>query len=259
MEEAVGRQQDPEPALPQHEAGREDRAHRSPPAAGSGAEGGEVMRAPEEPERARHGLRLQDVRRMPRVAAEERIGRTPPVDQVAVALAPSPAPGVESRRRLAGLEDADRGGEQGVERAPQRRRGHGRGDGQARHLPEGVDAGIGPARPHDLHALAQDALAGLHQESLDRRAVGLGLPAGEVRAIVGQGEAKRASHAPRPGAGNGLTQRIRSSAIWIPLSAAPLRSWSPTTQKLRPLARDRSSRMRPTKQSSWPSTATGIG
>ena len=54
-------------------------------------------------------------------------------------------------------------------------------------------------------------------------------------------------------------QQNSNSAIWTAFVAAPLRSWSPTTQKVTPLALERSSRIRPTKQSSWPSTTTGIG
>lgn len=50
-----------------------------------------------------------------------------------------------------------------------------------------------------------------------------------------------------------------SSAIWTALSAAPLRSWSPTTQNARPFSKPRSSRSRPTSQSSCPATASGVG
>src|SRR6185312_2565935 len=51
----------------------------------------------------------------------------------------------------------------------------------------------------------------------------------------------------------------RSSAIWMPFVAAPLRRLSATTNRLRPLRREASSRMRPTRTSSVPAAADGRG
>ena len=51
----------------------------------------------------------------------------------------------------------------------------------------------------------------------------------------------------------------RSSAIWTALRAAPLRSWSPQTQRARPFSKAQSSRRRPAKQSSLPAASMGIG
>ena len=51
----------------------------------------------------------------------------------------------------------------------------------------------------------------------------------------------------------------RISAIWTALSAAPLRSWSPETNRQSPLGFERSSRRRPTSTSSWPLASRGMG
>lgn len=98
-----------------------------------------------------------------------------------------------------------------------------------------MDPGIGPAGPDGLDGLAQDPARGLQQETLPSRQAGLVLPAVQVRAVIGEDETEGTRR-----------QRISSSAIWIPFRAAPLRSWSPTTQKLSALGCERSSRIRPT-------------
>ena len=66
------------------------------------------------------------------------------------------------------------------------------------------------------------ALGRRDEQPLHGRQPRLHLPPVQLGTVVGDGEPV--------GARRG--QRISSSAIWMPLSAAPLRSWSPTTQKL---------------------------
>ena len=53
--------------------------------------------------------------------------------------------------------------------------------------------------------------------------------------------------------------RIKISAICTALSAAPLRRLSDTTQRLRPLATESSSRIRPTYVASLPAASIGVG
>lgn len=50
-----------------------------------------------------------------------------------------------------------------------------------------------------------------------------------------------------------------SSAIWTALRAAPLSSWSPETQKQRPLSKAQSRRRRPTAQLSFSAVNRGMG
>ena len=59
-----------------------------------------------------------------------------------------------------------------------------------------------------------------------------------------------------PGAASYLTS---TSAICTALSAAPLRSWSPETQKQRPLSNAQSRRSRPTSQLYFSAVKSGIG
>src|SRR4026207_2462072 len=56
-----------------------------------------------------------------------------------------------------------------------------------------------------------------------------------------------------------IKSRIKISAICTALSAAPLRRLSDTTQRLRPLAIDLSSRILPTKVASFPAASMAMG
>ena len=56
-----------------------------------------------------------------------------------------------------------------------------------------------------------------------------------------------------------VAQRMSTSAICTALSAAPLRSWSPQTQKQSPLSKAQSFRRRPTSQWYFSAVKSGIG
>ena len=56
-----------------------------------------------------------------------------------------------------------------------------------------------------------------------------------------------------------LSALTRYSAICTALRAAPLRIWSPESQKVSPLSSARSLRTRPTKTSSLPAVSSGMG
>lgn len=208
------------------------------------------MLAPERRQRAPHRGDVERVAWVPGEPAQQRMGDTAPVDQVEVALAESRASRVEARRGHARIHHSHRVGKQGIQTAREPGRLEGRLGREARDLAKRVDTGVGAARSRQLDRPAQDATAGITHEPLHRGTIRLHLPTREVRAVVGESQAQ---------SGQGRPQRIKSSAICMPFSAAPLRSWSPTTQKLRALGRVRSWRMRPTKQSSCPSTVTGMG
>jgi hypothetical protein len=97
------------------------------------------------------------------------------------------------------------------------------------------------------------------QDRLNRRAVRLKLKSPVGRPVVGEDEldpphARDAPPAARPetlsfGPQTDADARClatSASAIWTALSAAPLRSWSPHTQKLRAFSALSSSRILPT-------------
>ena len=56
-----------------------------------------------------------------------------------------------------------------------------------------------------------------------------------------------------------LPTEMRYSAIWTALRAAPLRIWSPLSQKVRPFSSLKSLRTRPTNTSSLPAVSSGMG
>src|SRR6478736_1412276 len=92
-------------------------------------------------------------------------------------------------------------------------------------------------------------------------------PVLDAGAVAGRTETHGAQPAPpcyrhQAAARSGTRTRprpTRSSAIWTPFVAAPLRRLSATTNRLSPLRRDASSRMRPTRTSSVPDAADGRG
>ena len=59
---------------------------------------------------------------------------------------------------------------------------------KADHLAQGMNAGVGPAAGQHAHLLAGDFGDGLFQRFLNGRLARLRLPAGVVRAVVGDGE-----------------------------------------------------------------------
>ena len=96
--------------------------------------------------------------------------------------------GVEAGRDGFGGEDADAGGKAAVEGAVQVGGGDGRGEGEGGDLAESVDAGVGAARALRKDALADGAVDGVGEHTLDGGQAGLNLPSAEGGAVVGEGE-----------------------------------------------------------------------
>ena len=251
-------------AAARDDAHRPHRAHGIALAARRRAEGGEVVLAPER----RRGAPPSRPRRarghVPGEAPRRNGDGTRSVDQeIRVALAAGPRGARRTRRaRPERAEHAD------VPRETRIERGHGDGRRErfpgrdARHLAERVDARVGPARPDHLARLALDQRAQrLEQRAPAPSAPRLDLPAVVVGAVVGQQEGQPRGgrlgidRAYRPGA----APRI-SSAICTPLSRRPLAELVAHHPEVEPRSAGRGPRgSRPTKQSSWPSTVTGMG
>jgi hypothetical protein len=96
-----------------------------------------------------------------------------------------------------------------------------------------VDARVGAAGAREADAVTRERTQRLEEHALHGRLVALDLPSAVRGAVVREVEPEDAIYS-------------RSSAIWTALVAAPLRSWSPTTQKLSERGCERSSRIRPT-------------
>src|SRR5208337_423911 len=152
------------------------------------------------------------------------------------------------------------------------------------HLPERVDARVGPAAGGRRRPSLGQHKDGILERLLNGPEPGLALPAVEVSAIVTEDQldvphdpdgsptaggkiwrkassSRRrrsfsASFRPHELAGSSLSS---SSAIWTALVAAPLRRLSLTHQKSSTLERLRSWRIRPTKTSSRPAASAAKG
>ena len=230
VEEAVGGDGDRQPAVAAHHA---QRPHRRTSVVRPGRRAAQKALKSCRPRSARSPAAIappsSGTRDVPRVAPEERIGHGAAVDQVGVALARAPQRRASKPAgRLARVEHADRRRQERVERAGQaRRRRAGRAvarlatwrractPASVRLAPMTLTGA--PSRRRAPPSAAGPCTVG---------AVRLDLPAVEVGALVREREPDG-----EPGA-SPQVERISSSAIWTPLSAAPLRSWSPTTQKL---------------------------
>ena len=218
VQEAVRRDEEPEPVAPGDQSDRAHRAYGRASATGSGAEGGEVVLAAQQLEARAHRRSVQPPRQVPGVAPEERVGDCGPIDEVEIALPGGRTARVEAGGGRPRVDHPHGVGQERVERALQALGGEVPVGGEAGDLAEGVDPRVGTAGPGDRHGGSEDARARLHQQPLDGGAARLPLPAVEVGAVVRDGEPERRRAAlPRP-------QRMSSSAIWTPLRAAPLRS-----------------------------------
>ena len=109
-------------------------------------------------------------------------------DAVLVGFADSGVAGVERGWDDFGGEDADAGREAAVKGPMQAGRGDGGGESEAGDLGKGVDSGIGAAGALGKDALADGALDGVAEQTLDGGQVGLDLPSAEGSSIVGEGE-----------------------------------------------------------------------
>ena len=107
-------------------------------------------------------------------------------DPVLVGLAQHAVPGVEARGHRLDAEDADARGQRAVERAVKVRGRDGRGEREAGHLRQRMDAGVGAPRPLGQHRLPGNVRNGLCQRALNRGKLRLDLPAVKGRAVVGK-------------------------------------------------------------------------
>lgn len=149
-------------------------------------EGGEIVEAPENFGRRLHPAEVELVLHPPDVPLAE--GRPAAGDQVEIASAPGHVAGMEARRRLLHPENVDRDGEEVVETMedlPRREtvRGIQMGD-----LGKGMNAGVGPAGPLDLHLSPEELPGGIDQGPLDAPRVFLHLPAAVAGPVILQRE-----------------------------------------------------------------------
>ena len=105
-------------------------------------------------------------------------------------------------------QHADVGRQDRVQRSGERRGGQRRGEADRRHLAKRVHTGVGPARAmnHDIRSL--NRCERVFQQSLNRGAGGLTLPADVVRAVVLQRDlqgAHRVYDAREPGLATGMS------------------------------------------------------
>ena len=106
--------------------------------------------------RSPHPLEIQRLRHVPRVAVHERVGKRRIEDAVLVSLRPRIETGVETRRDLFYLDDADVFRQDGVQRPAERGRVQRSPEIHARNLTEGVHASIRSSRTVDRHGTTFD-------------------------------------------------------------------------------------------------------
>ncbi len=128
---------------------------------------------------------------MPRENPSDR----PVVDHVAIALSADLRDGVKIGRRFGHVQHGDVVGQIGVQRTAERLGRKRRIGAQSDDLLQGVNAGVGPPAGQDADSLAGDLGNGVFERFLDGNPIGLELPAGVVRAVVGDGEFE-SSHGP---------------------------------------------------------------
>ena len=169
-----------------------------------------------------HLPELQRIGPVEDVAAVERARLRGVDDPVAVDLRAGRSPGVEIRRRLLEGEDPDVLGQDGVERPQEDSVGQLEGAAKAGHLAQGVDAGVRPARAVDDGPLLGDLPDRLLEDALDGPAVGLALPAAEIRAVVAEDElvvlhlTRRAPRGPARTASSGVVAATMPLTSQVP-------------------------------------------
>ena len=221
--------------------------------AGGGAERRKVVPPPHAPQPLRHRPLVERSGQMPRVAATERIGGNPTVDQVGVALAHADRraskPGAASRASSTRIA----GGRRAL-------------SARARAAGAMADAVVRLATwrractPASVR-LAPVTLTRGAEHAPGRRqqrpwTVGrLGWTCQPWKSVPSYAIVSRSVRIPVLGAVEAPDRSANEQLGDLDrVVAAPLRSWSPTTQKFSAFGCERSSRMRPTKQSSCPST-----
>ena len=92
--------------------------------------------------------------------------------------------GMKFHRRRFNLEDIDRSGKEVVQTVDDPLQRQGACGFQMGHLGQGMNAGIGPSRPLEIHLSAEELPGRIRQRSLYAPGVGLGLPAAEAGPVV---------------------------------------------------------------------------
>lgn len=153
-----------------------------------GGEGGEVVFADDECSGALHFVEVE--RPIERIDVAGEPGRTDfsPVDSVLVSFCADAVSGVEVRRCVLGVEDADGGGECAIEGAEQVRRRDERSELEGCDLSAGMDAGVGASAALRENMFVGDACDGGGDLALNGRLSRLDLPAVEISAVVGERE-----------------------------------------------------------------------
>ena len=154
------------------------------------------MEAPENFGRRLHPAEVEFVLHPPDVPLAE--GRPAAGDQVEIAPSPGHVAGMEARRRLLHLEDVDRGGEEVVETMEDLLQRETVRGVQVGDLGKGMDAGVGPAGPLDLHLPPEELPGGIDQGPLDAPGVFLHLPAAVAGPVILQRELVFASRKAPP-------------------------------------------------------------
>lgn len=153
-------------------------------------EGSEIVLALQEPRRLRHARSVERIRMVKSEAPKERRANILLADSVTIGLGASGIAGVKVFGDLMHSANANGGWERVIQSLLQVTARNAAGGLKICHLPVGMDAGVGPAGPMDVHRLANDSADGLLQPALDGGQVRLPLPAVELRAIVSNQEAK---------------------------------------------------------------------
>jgi hypothetical protein len=176
--------------------GLPDRPHRGGGPAGSGPKRREIVSAHEERRPVLHGRQVEGIGHEQADPRVERRRRLAPEQGVPVQLPPRRVPGIEIRRLLFNGTHADIRRKAGVQGPQQARRVQAHHSPEAGDLPQGVDAGVGPAGPHHRYRGADQPPQSLLEAALDGGESRLRLPAMVGGPIVLQGELETARLGP---------------------------------------------------------------
>jgi hypothetical protein len=149
---------------------------------------GEVLTRDEAPRgQSRHDVQAVGVHRLTEVPGEAVADRRATVgvpNLITIQFLPGRESRVEIGRRECDLDDGNGARQQGVEPAPKTDEGNVRVGIDVGHLTEGVDPGIGASSAFDHRTLSGHLGERLFERRLNRRSVGLSLPADELGAVV---------------------------------------------------------------------------
>ncbi len=154
-----------------------------------GLETAEIVRADQRRGGPLHGVGIQSpVGEMPGVAAGENVADRPVVDHVAVSLPHGIVRGVETVVYVGRLEHGHAVGQHRIEGPLKHFGRQPRLGAETDDLAQGMHAGVGPSAGQGRRPHAGNLLDRFFKGRLDGAAVLLRLPAGEIGAVIGQGE-----------------------------------------------------------------------